>query len=292
MTSGPSHNPRGFVLIALLLALSGGAIAGGVFLSHRARRFSQSRSTLEDQNLAHIVEGFRRFVTLHLSIPGPENWTEAVASVTSMTQADIQWVHPHLPSESTGRRILLVDPSLPEHTLPYFQSPSTLLHPSSALLSEHARLLVVSSSHPKLALPFQSGTPDASAFNELWNWSFQITSGTAPSSWPNEWNDNGLHLHVARISLRDHFAQIQFQHLHFATRSNAHDLTPAGPEHPALSPLNGFLLKGTPLHVFQTNGVLHQIRVIQSNESFDLTPPEPPTPGEPSDSSGSSGNPT
>ena len=284
MTSGRSHKPRGFVLLALMLALSGGAIAGGVFFSNRAAKLSHTRSGIEDQNLSQIADGLRRFITLSLSIPGPGNWTEAIASVMSMAQADIEWVYSHLPAEAAGRRILLFDPSLPEHSLPYIQSPSSLLDPSSALLSDHARLLVVSSSHPKLALPLRSGTPEPSAFEELWKWSFQITTGAAPLSWPEEWKDNGRHLHVARISLRDHFAQIQLHHLRFGIGSHSHDPIPPGPDHLVLSPLTGFLLKGTPLRVFQTNGELHQIRVVYSNEAFDLTPPEPPTPDEPSDS--------
>ncbi len=273
MTTGESPRTRGIVLLGLILLLTGGAVGGGVALSRHARALLRDRQLREEAMIAGIAEGFTRVVSARLMIPGPESWARAVAEVTGASPAAVGSVRPERMADPSVRRLLLVDPGLGEGMLPYAQDSAGLLDPRSRLLSDHARVLLLSSSAPGLALPFGSGTPDQAAFEAIWNWVHDPATGAPPAGWPAAWKGNGADLHVARIPLKNLFSAIHFKHALHGAGGDPVSTGNVPAKHLSMEPVTTALLKGTSLVVCRTNGTIHQVRVVRSEESFDLTPP-------------------
>ncbi|MGE3312364.1 MAG: hypothetical protein AB7O66_20555 [Limisphaerales bacterium] len=278
MTTGESRRTRGIVLLGLILVLTGGAVGGGVALTRHVRSHLRERQHREEIALAQIAEGFTRFVSVRLMIPGPDEWPRAVAEATGMSAAMV------LSGSGSGsgsgfasvRRCLLIDRGLGDGMLPYRQDSGGLEDPRSGLLTDTARVLLVSCSAPGLAMPFRSGLLERPAFDAIWNWIRDPATGAPPKGWPEVWRGNGGDLHVARISLNQLFAPI---HLKQARYGGGGDPVSSGAVrlgHLAVEPMTTVFLKGTFLAVGGTNGSVQQVRVVRGEESFDFTPPSDP----------------
>ncbi len=277
--TGSSHEARGFALLVLVLLLSGGALAGGLFLSHRDPQLAHNRWLQEEAVLASLTEGFVRAVQTGLVIPDASDCWTAIAQVTGMNQTTMEWVNPAFPADPSNRRILLIDGVIAPGVLPYVQSAAGLSVAQSSLLKPRARAMFLSTTRRDLFLPVRGGETDPAAFDAIWNWAYDAAKPSSPSGWPAAWASQGATLHVSRISLHSLFAQVHLNQLRYGVGSGSFSGGTVAATEFVKDPTIVTLLKGSLLAICQTNGIPHQVRVVRRDAMFDLTTPSDPRQG-------------
>ena len=271
-TSGRSRRPRGYALLALVLLLTGVTMGGFMLLPSRVFHVRQDRWQREAATMETLSAGLVTAVRQTLTIPDGSSWATAVAGATGLNLDAVKWVYPEFRGDGTIQRILMIDPSVASGILPYVQTAGGLVGMQTNLLSDRARFMIVSSTQRGLGLPFADRAPNPNTFEVLWNWVYDPATRAAPQGWPGAWTGRGDVLHVARICLRDLFADVALTHLRYGVGAGSLSAGTLGITNLVLAPASRSFLRGSLLAISQTNGLLHQIRVIRKDEGFNLAP--------------------
>lgn len=272
MISGKSRDPGGYALLALVLLLTGVAVGGFVLLPGRLFHLVQDRREREDAMMQTIASGLVTSIQQSLTVPDDSSWVSGVAGVTGLNWDVVHCVYPAFSRDATTRRLLLIDPSLSIGILPYVQGQAGLVGAQTNLLSERARVMIVSSTKRGLGLPFADRAPTPNTFEVLWNWVYDPDTQAPPAGWPSTWAGNGRFLHVARLGLSDLFAEVGLTHLRYGVGTGSLSAGTLGVTNLVLASVSRTFLKGSLLAVSQTNGLLHQVRVLRKDEGFNLAP--------------------
>lgn len=270
MTAGPSNKASGFALLGLMLLLTGGAVGAALVLSDYLQRQTEDARAFEEARLAAIAKGFVRSIEVNLKIPDNLTWVDAVAGVTDLSASMIEYVDPRTGRPANLRRILVLDPSLGRGVLPFTQPANGLLSLVNPLLSDQARVMIVSCTRTNLQLPVGPGVVDRSAFDALWNWTYDSTTRAAPPGWPAAWSGMGAALHVARIPLRSLFAPVGFKNVRFGFGKGFAQGRRIAAVRNVLARTTRYYLKGSLLKVGRREGRILQIHVVKEGAKFDL----------------------
>lgn len=274
LPSNRATSQTGFSLVWVLLGLASMAmvaLALAPSVQVQARRIAWD----EDQKLVQLSEGFREYVARYQVIPGVATWVQAVAQVTGLGVSSVRQVFPQFSTEAGSRRVFLIDPRFRPASgsaiLP-FTPPAGGLDPAVAteVPNAFARVMIVSSSKRGLALPFASGVPTATLFDDLWNWNPAPGNiSTPPPGFSAAWQGRGMHLHVARIDLSSQFDYASFRGLSYAARGGSPISAGGG--------LTRYFLRGTDLTLYAaSNGAMLQRHVLRGDVRFDLRNPLQP----------------
>lgn len=248
---------NGFSLIEMVGVIAIMAIVAALITPNLARRISRSNGEREDQALTVIADGLIRSVRATQTIPGASSWVTNVAAQIGMSANDVRYVNP---SDTASGRVYLLHPSfVPTNsstTDPLWSQSS-----SGASSVTNARLLIISSHKSSLSLPVSSGrAASATAFDNIWNWSFDATTQDPPSGWPSSWTDNGEYLHVQRVNLASLFQIATFNNAHHGTNypyfqigsSTATAMT-------STNVVSAYFVDGTIIRLYFTNGTTLQM---------------------------------
>lgn len=272
----------GLVLVLVLLAVVG--VAASVVIPNLVKKQSDRSAADEEARIAWLGRGFTEFVEREQVIPGTNDWVAAVASVLGMNVNSVRQVFPNVPGNANTRRVLLVDPEFTPATgsglLPFTQTLDGINIVAASVPGAHTRVMMVSSSHPGLALPFGEGIASATTFSNLWNWIPDPISRNPPAGFPAEWAGQGDHLHVSRISLRNLFHKVRLHNVQLTVGSVP--VIPPGLETLLFGVVNqtgllnisaeqeAYYLRGTHLKIFSLQGVMHVNHIVNKDCVFDL----------------------
>lgn len=273
MNTGQPNNCRAFAALLLLVVLTTATVGGMILMPSRLERLVQDRWQKEEAFLTRLQLAFQDSISQELKIPGPNQWSQAIAATANLAPDAVEYVSPGPTRETTMRRIFLVDPGLPNGLLPYTQTARGLQGARTNLLGPKARVMIVSNTRNGLALPLSSGTPSSDDFEALWTWAYDPLTKAPPRGWPSAWTQRGDCLHVARLRLSQCFAEISAESLMLGVGI---DKSPPGSVHPNLSvvdPITLHLLKGTPLAIAQPDGTPFARHIVHRDRAWDLSPP-------------------
>ncbi|MBL9134258.1 MAG: LamG domain-containing protein [Verrucomicrobiales bacterium] len=272
VNTGLPNKRRGYAALLLVVALTTATVGGIILMPNRLERLLQSRWQNEERFLARLNLAFRDSVRQELKIPGPNQWTKAIADTANLAPDAVEYLDPGAAKNTTMRRILLVDPGLPNGLLPYTQNPNGLQGARTNLLGPNARVMIVSNTRSGLTLPLTSGTPSTDAFEALWTWAYDPSTKAPPSGWPSAWNQRGDCLHVSRLLLSQCFAQISADTLRLGVGVGHPIPGSVVPDQIITEPTTYYLLKGTPLAIARTDGTPYARHIVRHDQAWDLSP--------------------
>ena len=275
-TSRP-RSAAGFSLVWVLV-LIGGMAAVALALAPTFRAQARQTALAEDAMLDKLAQGLKESILSTRTIPGANTWAQAVAQASGMNLTTVRQVFPQFASETTSRRIYLIDPrfqpTLGGAILPLSQ-PAVGFDPSvpAQVPNGYARVILVSSTKRGLNLPMPSGVVSQTVFDGLWDWAPTPSSPNPPAAagFGAAWQGNAAHLHVAKINLEDIFSFFSFRSLSFTLDG--------GPVVSASSAgLSRYLVQGTRLDLFApSNGARVQRHVVvKADRHFDFRYPLQP----------------
>ncbi len=280
-TRGASRERRqsGMAGLAIILVLLVATTAALIVAPNFVAKATEKKRTNEEQRLEQIAQALKISVRLTGTIPGANTWPDTVAAHAGMNRTNAEAVYPEFPTDTSTRRVLLIDPALGATTLPYVQDVNTLLDAVKGVLgaptailgtitnlaSSSGRIMLISSTRRGLSLPVTNGPASgATAFNNIWNWGLNSATKAPPTGWPSTWTGKGDELHVQRIKLNELFHTVALKNVLYAIGTN-------GPAQTALSLLNLTLLDTTLLTVYETNGNLYRAQRLTKNVNIDLS---------------------
>ena len=280
-TRGASRERRqsGMAGLAIILVLLVATTAALIVAPNFVAKATEKKRGNEEQKLEQIAQALKTSVRLTGTIPGANTWPDTVAAHAGMNRTNAEAVYPEFPTDTSTRRVLLIDPALGATTLPYVQDVNTLLDAVKGVLgaptailgtitnlaSSSGRIMLISSTRRGLSLPVTNGpASSATAFNNIWNWGLNSATKAPPTGWPSTWTGKGDELHVQRIKLNELFHTVALKNVLYTIGTN-------GPAQTALSLLNLTLLDTTLLTVYETNGNLYRAQRLTKNVNIDLS---------------------
>lgn len=244
----PGRERSGFSLIELIGVLAIMAILAAIFTPPLVRQMSAAQGTKEDQTLETLADGLKRYVRIYQAVPGAASWATNLASVLGLNANEVHRVDP---KNTANTRVFLIHPSFnpTTGTSPLYSQGNN----GSTAAPNEARIIILSTTQPSLTLPVSSGlAASASAFTNIWDWSYNATTKAPPSGWPAAWTGNGEHLHVDRINLGELFFHATFSNTQFATNipfAKFNSLTTYA--FSATNAINRYCLAGTIIQLFK-----------------------------------------
>jgi type II secretory pathway pseudopilin PulG len=186
----PSHRTRaaaGFSLIELLGALTILTILAMALAPVLVREYDRHARERETKSLETLAAGFRSHVLRTRTIPGHNEYIQAVATEIGMQTSDVVLNHRRLP------RVLLIDPAVTNVIpIPYTQNFRGLTNSIPLSLG----MVLISSVSAQLPSGLVSGFASSSAaFNAIWS----AAENTVPAGW--SWSGRGEDLRIIRINL-------------------------------------------------------------------------------------------
>lgn len=244
---GLNPRSRAFSMIEMIGVLAIMAILASVISPSIIRQMAIAAGSREDRNLETLAGGLNRYIREQGRIPGGTQWATNLSSVLNLNVAEVQRVDPR---NASNQRIYLIHPGF---------SPSTGTDPVFAQAAAgttaptNARVLLLSSTQPSLALPVTSGfAASAGAFDAIWNWTYDPATKAPPGGWPASWNGNAEHLHVRRVSLGIMFQHATFSNAQFPTNipfAKVNALSTYA--FSATNAVDGYYLLGTVIRLYQ-----------------------------------------
>lgn len=233
----------------------------------------KARAEGEDAMVQKLARGIEASVRRNQVIPGPNTWQQAVATELGMDLTSVRQVFPQFPLSPTTRRVLLIDPLFGPATgapiLPYVQAASGLDVLAASIPGINTRVLIASSSHPTLPLPFTSGILPSGLFDSLWDYVPDGTGNSPLVGMSPAWAGRGDNLHVAQLDLRPLFHTISFRRLKYSVAGSADITVPETAQR--------YFLSGTTLDLSPLTNTMHVVRhVVRGEASFDLSSPYEP----------------
>jgi prepilin-type N-terminal cleavage/methylation domain-containing protein len=201
-----------FSLIEVIGVLAIMAILAAIVTPNVVRQMALANGTREDRSLEVMADGLKRYVRNQGQIPGGTQWTTNLSSVLGMNVTEVQRVDP---KNASNLRVYLIHPGFTptDGVDPIFTQAA-----AGATAPTNARVMILSSTQPSLALPVSSGkAASAATFDAIWNWDYDPGTKAPPSGWPAAWNGNAEHLHVQRINLGALFGHATFSNAQFPT---------------------------------------------------------------------------
>ncbi|MBK8002026.1 MAG: hypothetical protein IPK15_25840, partial [Verrucomicrobia bacterium] len=293
------ENRGGYAGLAIIVVLAALTTVGVLLAPNLIKSRVQARQFSETRQLEQIADQLIRSIRSKQYIPGPTNWSVTLAEYTGQSQTAIEQVYPEFPSDTTTRRVMLLDPAIGKGALPYAQGVVGLEGALTNLAGPGSRGLLISSTRRGLSLPVSTGLANStSEFDAIWNWSFDPATKAPPSGWPSTWKGFGEELHVARINFANLFHTVRMNNLLLVVETNRVSLPiQAKADLSALKEILGGLkgpleqvtqlittptemkvLDGTLLKIYETNGTFAQARRITSDVGyeFEVTNAGPP----------------
>lgn len=262
-TVGASRKRRhnGYAMLLLLLVAAGLAVTGIVLMPSSTQPVEARQWINEEQNLATLAQEFARAVEIQQTIPATTNWAGFVARSTGQNTNSAQYVWPEFSSDTTAQRVLLINPALSSSLLPYVQNTNGLLNSQTNLAGTNGRALLISSTRRTLALPVTNGvTTSQSAFDNIWNWSYNPATKAPPSGWSSSWTSNAHHLHVQPINLANLFCTVSMSNVMYSVNNSSTSSI--------ISLVNRQFLRGGVITALKKDGTLLGKRVINSKLEF------------------------
>ena len=257
----------GYAGLAAILVLTGLVTAAVLIGPSLVQKGALQKRSSEDQTLERLGETLHTSIRTTQYIPGATNWASTLASFSGLNQTAVEQVYPEFASDSTTRRVFLIDPSLGSTALPYLQNATGLLGSLTNLAGSGARVMLISNTKRGLSLPVSTGLATSSAsFNAIWNWTFNPSTKSPPSGWSSSWNGYGDELHVARINLANLFHTVSLKTVLYEL-GNGWVTLPAS----ALAPTSFTLLDGTLLKIYETNGTFYEARRVTADTKYEFT---------------------
>jgi type II secretory pathway pseudopilin PulG len=265
-------------MIEMIGVLAVLGILAAVILSTTGRSLAIAAANVETTNLVSFSTALQNHILRNRYIPGPytNDWATHIATELGVNVSSVTTNAWNIP------RCFLIDPAMQiganaAGVLPYAQTNLFLAGASGQMTNlVSPRVMIVSSLFANL--PFSSGTPSSTDFNNLWNWTDQ--SRNAPSNWPTSWNNHGTALLVQRINLAPLFVHLTLQNYppslsgnpgQYAIDRFATLATNAVPNPPPANGVNAYLLKNTVLSLYQdavSGGTLQADQVLNRDASF------------------------
>lgn len=293
------ENLGGYAGLAIIIVLAALTTTALLLAPNLVKSRVQARQFDETRRLEIIADQLVRSIRSQQYIPSPTNWTVTLAEFTGLSRTAIEQVYPEFPSDTSTRRVLLLDPAIGKGTLPYTQGLAGLEGAFTNLAGAGSRGLIISSTRRGWSLPVSSGLASSTAeFDAIWNWNFDPATKASPSGWPSAWKGFGEELHVARINFGNLFHTVRMNNLLLVVETNRVSLPiQAKADLSALKELLGELkgpfeqviqpittpteikvLDGTLLKIYETNGSFAQARRITSDAvyEFETTNSGPP----------------
>ena len=205
----PRTRSSGFSLIELIGVLAIMAILATAITPPAVRQLVRAKGAREDAALQTLGDGLKTYVRTRQQIPGANSWASSLATVLDQPAVAVERVDP---ARDTNKRVYLIHPSFAPSSGadPLYQQGAF----GSATSPVEARILIVSTTQPALALPVKSGHAASTvAFDAIWNWHHDPSSDAPPAGWPKAWEGNGNFLHVARVNLAGLFHPTTFNNL-------------------------------------------------------------------------------
>jgi hypothetical protein len=252
----------GYSSLGLALVLFGLITAGVMLAPNLVLKIAARHRDQETQRLARIREGLVASIEQTQSIPSAAGWSAAAAAALGMDQTQVEQVFSEFPSDPNIRRVLLIDPSVGASTLPFTQTVAGVSGFATNLHGPSSRLMLVSNTKRRLAMPVTSGMPPAADFNAIWNWVYDAATEAPPAGWPANWNGCGKFLHVERINLASLFHRTTMTRL-------AYSLNGSAPSN-VTSQVNVHALRGALLKLYTRDGTHRLSRVITKDAVFDF----------------------
>lgn len=244
---------RAFTLMETIGVLAVLSILVSVATTNIMYSIQRSKMTLEEESLTMLSEGLVEYVRTERSIPGVDNWVDAVASKVALPLVDVEV------NEVGGARQLLVDPNFWDtgsNTLPRTQSAFGWGRPESP------RLIILSSVGE--ALP-----EDEIPFGPVWEAEpGGVISTNAPwDSWSGQWND----IRFERVNLSSLFHQVTLNNVG-GDSSAGYKIDDGGDEFgESLSisdtAMNAFFLDGTVLELAVDDHVMAR-EIVRHDNSY------------------------
>lgn len=293
------ENRGGYSGLAIIVVLAALTTVAVLLAPNLTKSRVQARQLGETRRIQAIADQLIRSIRSQQYIPSPTNWSVTLADFTSQSQTAIEQVYPEFPSDTTTRRVLLLDPAIGKGTLPYAQGFVGLEGILTNLAGPRSRALLISSTRRGLSLPVSTGLAGStSEFDAIWNWNLDPATKAPPSGWPSTWKNFGDELHVARINFANLFHTVRMNNLLLVVETNRVSLPiEAKADLSALKEILGGLkgpleqvtqlittptemkvLDGTLVKIYETNGSFAQARRITSDVGyeFDVTNAGPP----------------
>lgn len=264
--AGGSLDRDGAAALALAVVIAGLTITGMLFLPMLTSKTAQRNRAREEARLAQLEDGFREYIRLRQIIPGSSTWLTALGSIGSLNTTQVSCVFPEFPDDTSTRRVFVVDEFIGglSPLLPYTQSDNGLTGMATNLLNPRARAMILSSSKRGLSLPVSSGFLSQADFDNIWNWTYNPATRSAPAGWPEAWNRQGDFLNVKPLYLPGLFSKVTVQNASFG-----HGLSVI----PSILPSSAtdyYFLNGSPLTLASTLGIIKQRHFVQGDASFNF----------------------
>ncbi|MBL9126736.1 MAG: hypothetical protein JNL97_03770, partial [Verrucomicrobiales bacterium] len=198
--------------VLAILTVTASVLSPGV-----AARISRQKGERDQGEIDAIGAAVIRSITSRQEIPGSKSWSARAAAVLGVSENEVLYA---IPGEATTLRVYLIHPSFtPSGTYgPSSSDPLWTEGATGATSVSDARIMILSVHRPGLALPFGSGTASSTnAFEAVWTWNYDATTGAPPSGWPASWDKNGRYLHVRRLHVGAHFRKVTFSNVMYGT---------------------------------------------------------------------------
>jgi len=247
-------------MIELIGVLAIIAILAAIVTPSAVQQISRAIGSKENRNLEILAEGLIRYINTYQTIPGYTTWMTNVASVTGLNVSEVIRVNPN---NTTNTRVYLIHPTF---TPANGANPLYSQEAAGANSVSDARLLILSTTLPTLALPVSSGrASSAPVFDAIWDWNYDPSTKAPPSDWPADWTNNAEHLHIQRINLSTLFQRLTFSNTQFSTNipfAKFGNLSTS--DFSLTNAVEAFYLQGT------------VVRLYKHDSPYDGTPPSDP----------------
>ena len=204
----------GYAALVYVFVVFGLVSVGILFAPNLLPKLLENKREIEEQRLTRVGRAFEESVQRTLMIPGQKNWSTQVMAFAGMDQTEVEQTDPAFAGDPNLTRVYLIDPGLSGSLLPYVESDNGLSRSQTNLVGPAARVMIVSNTKRGLILPISSGlAASTTAFENIWNWTYDPQTKAPPAVWPREWNGNGNFLHVLRLNLANSFQHVTGRNL-------------------------------------------------------------------------------
>jgi type II secretory pathway pseudopilin PulG len=225
-----------FTLIEMVGVLVVMTILAAVVAENVIGQIKQANRDAEADNLQTFADGLRRSILHTRSVPGTNNWDDALVTELALPLNRITL------SSAGNARVLVLDPAFRVGTNSASVPPYTQTRDGSTNPVSPRAILLASVSQPLPAL-----TIDAASFSNLW---YNAPADTAPSGWPAAWAKTGKDLKIVRMDWSGLFHRVVLANAdalrnapYSIDSTNTRTFVPAGGQREA------WFLHGTPINL-------------------------------------------